>query len=152
MKSLIFASKAHAGQVRKYTGEPYISHPIAVGLLVADAMRGDEWTKKERDIAIDCAVLHDVVEDTYVTIEDIQREFGDAIAKGVWFLSDPPNFVGNRKLRKKMTRERLKNAPDYIKLVKACDIKHNSISIEEHDPDFFVLFEKETMKLLEYIA
>ena len=152
MKSIVFASKAHAGQVRKYTGEPYITHPLAVAEMVADYMVGDEWTTQERDIAIDCAVLHDVVEDTDVTIEDIEREFGKERAKGVWFLSDPPNFVGNRKLRKKLTRDRLKLAPAYIKLVKSFDIKHNADSIKKYDPKFYVVFEKETTELLKYIA
>src|SRR5690606_16448225 len=66
-----FAEKAHDGQVRK-SGEPYIIHPIQVVGILADL---------KMDPATLCAgFLHDVVEDTSVTIEDLEREFGSEIA------------------------------------------------------------------------
>src|SRR3989338_9088421 len=66
-----FAAKAHAGQKRK-SGEPYIIHPLATASELVD-MRLDSPT-------IAAALLHDVCEDTYHSIEDIRKEFGTEIA------------------------------------------------------------------------
>ena len=72
LKAFEFANEAHKG-VRRRSGEPYILHPIAVAKIVVD------------EIGLGCksicaALLHDVVEDTEFTVEDIQRLFGDKIA------------------------------------------------------------------------
>ena len=66
-----FAEKAHAGQVRK-SGEPYIIHPVAAALILAD-MRIDP-------IIICAALLHDVPEDTNVTLEELNKNFGPEIS------------------------------------------------------------------------
>jgi len=71
MRAYEFGADAHAGQTRK-TGEPYISHPVAVAQELAD-MRLDAQ-------AIEAAILHDVVEDTPVTIIDIEEQFGADVA------------------------------------------------------------------------
>lgn len=68
----VFAKKAHEGQLR-YTGEPYITHPLAVALILAE-MRMDPQT-------IMAAIMHDVVEDTYVEKEDLVKHFGKEIAE-----------------------------------------------------------------------
>ena len=72
LKAFEFANEAHKG-VRRRSGEPYILHPIAVAKIVVD------------EIGLGCksicaALLHDVVEDTEFTVEDIERLFGDKIA------------------------------------------------------------------------
>ena len=72
LKAFEFANEAHKG-VRRRSGEPYILHPIAVAKIVVD------------EIGLGCksicaALLHDVVEDTDYTVEDIRRLFGDKIA------------------------------------------------------------------------
>ena len=72
LKAFEFANEAHKG-VRRRSGEPYILHPIAVAKIVVD------------EIGLGCksicaALLHDVVEDTDFTVEDIERLFGDKIA------------------------------------------------------------------------
>jgi len=72
-KAYEMAVQAHSQQRRK-SGEPYILHPIAVATICAEEI-GLGPT------AIVCALLHDVVEDTEVTLEDIRRQFGDRIAK-----------------------------------------------------------------------
>ncbi|MCS6838626.1 MAG: HD domain-containing protein, partial [Bdellovibrionaceae bacterium] len=66
-----FSEKAHAGQIRR-SGEPYISHPLSVAGILADL-------KLDVDTII-TGLLHDTVEDTSITLADIQREFGDTIA------------------------------------------------------------------------
>ena len=65
------ATKAHEGQFRK-TGEPYIIHPLAVKKIL------EEWGMDEDTII--AGILHDVVEDTDVTLEDIKKEFGESVA------------------------------------------------------------------------
>lgn len=65
------AESAHAGQVRE-SGEPFINHPLAVAEIL---------TELEQDLeTVAAGILHDVVEDTEVTLEDIEREFGSQIA------------------------------------------------------------------------
>ena len=96
-KALQFATAAHEGQVRKYTGEPYIIHPVEVMEIVKTV---------SNDTAMHAAaLLHDVVEDTDVTIEDIIREFGDDVAQLVDDLTDVSKPEdGNRKTRKALDR------------------------------------------------
>ena len=71
-KAVMFAAKAHAGQTRKGNDIPYIYHPMEV-LQILTEMGCDE------DVKI-AGVLHDTVEDTDTTIEDIKAEFGDNVA------------------------------------------------------------------------
>ncbi len=144
-----FATEAHEGQVRKYTGEPYITHPLEVADLVAAWLCAMDASDADTEEAIVCAILHDVVEDTATTIYDIENLFGSKVARGVWLLTDPPNFVGNRKTRKLLTQARLAQAPEHIKIVKFCDILHNKESIKEFDPKFYKVFVKETDALIE---
>jgi guanosine-3',5'-bis(diphosphate) 3'-pyrophosphohydrolase len=70
-QAFLLAKKAHEGQ-KRHTGEPYITHPVAVTRILAD-MRMDPQT-------IMAALLHDVVEDTQVTNEDIENAFGKEVA------------------------------------------------------------------------
>ena len=71
-KAYVFAAQAHEGQTRK-SGEPYLMHPVAVGGLVAD-LHLDEH-------AICAAILHDTVEDSDATVEDIEELFGPVVAR-----------------------------------------------------------------------
>lgn len=71
-KAYDFAHKAHQGQLRK-SGEAFVNHPIEVSLILAE-LHLDTATLK-------AAMLHDVVEDTGVTIEELRAEFGDEVAE-----------------------------------------------------------------------
>tara|TARA_R100000951_G_scaffold111404_1_gene110412 strand:+ start:140 stop:655 length:516 start_codon:yes stop_codon:yes gene_type:complete len=147
--TLRFATLAHKGQYRKYTGEEYITHPIAVADLVEQYMDTvGTFSEEEIQTAIQIALLHDTVEDTETTIETIQKLFGFKVAQGVWFLTKTPAFVGNRAERKHLCEIRLAQAPEIVKIIKTADMFHNSLSIEEHDPKFAVLFKEETASLL----
>jgi len=149
IEALEFATEMHEGQVRKYTGEEYIMHPIAVADLVEEYL--DEQVEPEEFVmaAIAIALLHDTVEDTPATEENILERFGAEIAEGVWYLTKTPNFVGNRAFRKKLCETRLSQAPYMVRVIKTFDMFHNSLSIQEHDPKFWELFQQETVELLE---
>lgn len=69
-KAILFATKAHQGSLRKGSKLPYILHPLEAGVIVS-AMTNDENV-------IAAAILHDVLEDTSVTYEELKNEFGDA--------------------------------------------------------------------------
>ena len=148
IKALEFATKMHEGQVRKYTGEEYITHPVAVADIVEIYLDKKGYTEEEIMMAIEVAILHDTVEDTVATMESVEGLFGPEVAKGVWFLTKTPNYVGNRKFRKELCEARLREAPEIVRIIKTADMFHNSLSIEEHDPKFWNLFKEETVSLL----
>ena len=79
-RAIIFAVKAHAGTERRGKGYPYIVHPLEAVEIVATMT-------KDQDL-LAAAALHDTVEDTDVTIEQIRSEFGDRIAALVAAESD----------------------------------------------------------------
>lgn len=142
-----FACGAHFGQYRKYTGKPYITHPIAVARIVASVT--DDCN------AICAALLHDTVEDCEVTYEELLKQehgFGYPIANLVMELTDvskPEN--GNRKYRKAMDREHTAQASPLGQTVKLADLIHNSESILEYDKDFAVVYMKEKALLLPFL-
>ena len=70
-KAYRIADNAHKGQVRK-SGEPYIIHPLCVGIILAELELDKE--------TIVAGLLHDVVEDTVMTKEEIEKEFGGEVA------------------------------------------------------------------------
>jgi len=138
-----FGNEAHGDQVRKYTGEPYINHPIAVAKIV---MTCDYY---DVDM-VTSAILHDVIEDTTITHQDIMRAgFGCTVANMVVEPSDVSKPEdGNRAIRKAMDREHLSGISDRAKTVKLADLIHNSESITQHDPGFAKVYMKEMQLLL----
>ena len=146
-KAKVFATAAHAavGQVRKYTGEPYIVHPLEVMSFVA--------TFEHTDAMLAAAVLHDVVEDTGVSIELIESEFGSDVAELVSWLTDVSQpSDGNRAKRKQIDREHSALAPGDAQTIKLCDLWSNTKSIVEYDKDFAVVYLKEKRLLLDALT
>lgn len=138
-----FAKQAHAAidQRRKYTREPYIVHPAAVARLVASV---------SDDEAMICAAwLHDVVEDTAVTIAQIEIEFNPDIASLVADLTDVSTPAdGNRETRKLIDLKHTQAASPRAKTVKLADLIDNSSSISHHDPRFAKIYMAEKRRLL----
>lgn len=119
-KALVLAAQAHDGQYRKGTKIPYITHPVAVGIILMRAGYSDEL--------IAAGILHDTVEDTEITLEDIEREFGPKIAGIVAGCSEPDKSLSWEE-RKEHTIEYLKTAPSEIRVVACADKLHNIRSI-----------------------
>lgn len=141
-----FATKAHAGQFRKYTGEEYIKHPEQVVKFL-----GEMGVKTPEVLA--AAWLHDVVEDTPATMEDIYAEFGELVGDLVFWLTDtltPED--GNRAFRKAKARERLTRAPLEAQQIKLADFMSNGPSIAANDPDFWVVFKREVLETIEVMT
>ena len=149
-KALQTATEAHEGQDRKYEGGPYVIHPIRVSERVAFAGLGED--------AVAAALLHDVVEDTETSPQDILNAFGPRVARLVEALTDPPTVEGgpNRKARKAATRERFAapEGQDAIDAhtVKVADLLDNLPSIRDYDPGFFKVYQKEARALLEVLT
>ena len=142
---LKFATKAHGSQKRKYTGEPYIVHPIAVSEIVKTVPHTDEM--------VAAALLHDVVEDTPVTIQEIETKFGSKVAELVGWLTDTSRPEdGNRKTRKSIDRLHSADAPAEAQTIKLADLIHNTASIEKHDPSFYKVYKQEKIALLDVLT
>jgi (p)ppGpp synthase/HD superfamily hydrolase len=143
-KALQFAARAHNGQLRNYTDEPYITHPIAVSRLVA------EVTDDPRVIA--AALLHDTLEDTPTSVEDLRREFGPLVAHYVACVTDVATPAhGNRAARKAIERVHIAAAPPQAKTIKLADMIDNIRSIQVRDPKFAKVYLKEKRALLEVL-
>jgi (p)ppGpp synthase/HD superfamily hydrolase len=95
------AAEAHEGQRRKDDGSPYISHPIAVAQVLRDA--------GFRDQVIAAALLHDVVEDTELSSEEVANRFCDEVAQLVEALSEDEGIEGFEE-RKREHREQVEEA------------------------------------------
>jgi (p)ppGpp synthase/HD superfamily hydrolase len=142
-----FATRFHGNQKRKYTSEPYINHCLSV----AEIVKAHGGTTE----MICAAILHDTVEDTTATLDDIKREFGNNIMQLVWQLTDeftPEKHPDkNRKERKRLECERIAGIRPEAKTIKLADLIDNSSSIVQHDPKFAATYLKEKGKMLEVL-
>lgn len=131
-EALEFARKAHGEQQRKYTKEAYIEHPKRVAQIVKTVPHTTEM--------ICAAYLHDVVEDTPVSIEEIEQEFGSKVAGLVHELTDEyikENYQHlNRKNRKKKEVQRQAKMSPEAKTIKLADVIDNTRDIIKNDRDF----------------
>ena len=146
-KALKFATDAHGSinHKRKYTGEDYIVHPIEVMTIVAAVPHTEEMLM--------AALLHDTVEDTPVTNEDIYAEFGAEVATLVGWLTDVSKPEdGKRVVRKGIDRQHTAEAPAEAQTVKLADLLSNTKSILEHDLNFAAVYVEEKAELLKVLT
>ncbi|HEB74613.1 MAG TPA: bifunctional (p)ppGpp synthetase/guanosine-3',5'-bis(diphosphate) 3'-pyrophosphohydrolase [Candidatus Desulfofervidus auxilii] len=146
-KAYIYAAKAHKGQLR-LSGEPYLSHPLNVAFILAK-MRLDV-------ITVVCGLLHDTVEDTLVTIEDIKNQFGEEIAviiDGLTKLSKI-SFSSKRKRHAENIRKMILAMAQDIRviLVKLADRLHNMQTLGYLPPEKQKLIAKETLEIYAPLA
>lgn len=141
-----FATRYHASidHKRKYTREPYITHPASVVELVrsvphTEAMLCTAW-------------LHDTVEDTPCTLDEIERVFGFEVAALVEMLTDVSKpSDGKRAVRKAIDREHTAKASPLAKTIKLADLIDNTRSIAAHDQKFAKVYLAEKALLLEVL-
>lgn len=134
-RAIIFAVRAHAGTERRGKGFPYIIHPLEAVEIVATMTNDQEL--------LAAAALHDTVEDTDITVEQIRAEFGNRIASLVALESDEPHQSGDSiecwRARKQAAIDRLTTASVDAKMVALGDKLSNMRTIAR---DYEVLGDK----------
>ena len=147
-RAYIFSAKVHDGQMR-HSGEPYLSHPLEVAGILAD-MKLDA-------VSVAAGLLHDVVEDTHATDEEVEEMFGlevRRIVSGVTKLSTLP-FPSARARQAESIRKMLLAMADDIRviLIKLADRVHNMRTLQYHkNPDKQRKIAKETLDIYAPIA
>lgn len=146
-KAFAFAEEAHRGQLRK-SGEPFFIHPVAVGKMLAEM---------EMDMpSVIAGILHDVVEDTDTTSEDIAREFGDEVAylvDGVTKLKHIPTGTKEELQAENLRKMFLSMASDIrVILIKLVDRLHNMRTLQYVNTDAQITKAKETLEIYTPLA
>ena len=146
-KAYVFSAKVHLGQVR-LSGEPYLNHPLEVAGIL---------TQLKLDVAsLATGLLHDTVEDTLTTLEEIQKNFGEEIAQlvgGLTKISQIPlrSFEeGQAENFRKMILAMVKDIR--VLLVKLADRLHNMRTLEYHVPEKQVEIAQETLDIYAPLA
>ena len=116
---LNFAALAH-GEQKTPKGLPYIAHITCVAMEVINACEKSQLEQNKTDLAISCALLHDVIEDTNITYDEIYVKFGDKIANGVEALTKDKTKSAKQE-QMKDSLERLLAQPYEIQMVKLAD-------------------------------
>lgn len=149
-QALIVAAKWHGKQLRKYTNDPYIVHPIAVAALVRDVLsRSSGFSNIQIAEVSAAAVMHDVLEDTDYTESQMLDDFGPFITQLVLEVTDVSRpSHGNRAARKAIDREHLARASFFGKTIKLADLIDNTSTIVAFDKDFARVYLKEKAALM----
>ncbi len=147
-RAYVFSMKAHGSQKRA-SGDPYFSHPIEVAGILTDLKLDDE--------TIATAILHDTIEDTVATSEDLHRLFGDNVARlveGVTKLSRIEAQSENERAAENLRRFLLAMSDDIrVLLVKLADRLHNMRTLKYlKNPDKRRRIAKETMDIYAPLA
>ena len=148
-KAAKFAIDAHGKQVRKYTGLPYVTHCAEVAMY-AEAFYYDLQVKGHslpKETLVAAAWLHDVLEDTDVTANQIFAEFGSVVGNIVVDLTDVYTAEAfpklNRDARKATEALRLGSISPFSQYVKGCDMLSNTPDILKNDPNFAKVYLRE---------
>ena len=147
-KAYRIADKAHANQKRK-SGEPYIIHPLCVAIILADLEMDKE--------TLAAAILHDVVEDTVMTLDELKGEFGDEVAllvDGVTKLTQLSWSADKVELQAENLRKMfLAMAKDIrVILIKLADRLHNMRTLQYQTPEKQKEKARETLDIYSPIA
>jgi (p)ppGpp synthase/HD superfamily hydrolase len=125
--AVIFAFNVHSGQYRKVQPQQYIIHPLRVSEFILKNFSH----RPSIDIMRLAAILHDTVEDTWATIEDIESRFGKEVAQLVSEVSKPD--IDDTKARNEEFKKQLIKGKDDSKIIKLADIFDNAIlSTDDH--------------------
>lgn len=148
-EALEFATKMHSGQVRTGNNSkpyPYIIHPITVSRYVDQYMGDDFELEKYKTVAI----LHDTIEDTDATYDDIKNKFGKKIADLVLSLTNNPEK--EEKLGKDVyLSKKMLKLTDKLLTVKLCDRLDNVNSLKYMNKDFIDKYSHDTIYIMNYL-
>jgi (p)ppGpp synthase/HD superfamily hydrolase len=128
LKALRFAAMAHKDQKFIGTDLPYIIHLASVAMEVMGVICIENI--KNPDLAVQCALLHDTLEDTEIQFSDIEKNFGKDVAQGVLALTKNKELDENHRMHDSI--ERIKLQPKEIWIVKLADRITNMESTPSH--------------------
>lgn len=117
IKAYRFAAEAHKGQLYPGTELPYIMHISFVSMEIIACLAVEK--EHDGDLAVQCALLHDVIEDTKITYQEIELAFGSRVAKGVLALTKSASLPKEQAMRDSL--ERIRQQPQEIWMVKMAD-------------------------------
>ena len=139
LDAIRFADKKHKGQVRKVSGEEYFSHPLMVSYLLAKYK-----TSKNLEMLLAASVLHDTIEDTKTTYNEILKRFGAGVMSLVEELTSDPAAV--KKLGKnEYLKKKLAGISSYALVIKLIDRLSN---VTDNPTEKYV---NDTIDLLKYL-
>jgi len=130
LKALEYASIAHKEQ-KTPKGLPYITHVTSVAMEVIYACEKSKLEEEKSNLAISCALLHDVIEDTEITYDELYVDFSESIANGVEALSKDKTLE-TKKEQMKRSIEMLLEQPYEVQMVKLADRITNLSTPPEH--------------------
>ena len=137
-----YAEMKHAGQVRKFSGKPYATHPQKVAQIVMNFKKS-----KNLDVLMAAAHLHDTIEDTDTTFTALQKEFGNLIASIVEELTSDPVML--KKLGKtRYLTDKMIHMSDYALVIKLADRLQNVSDLVSGSPKRSAKYAKETEDIL----
>jgi (p)ppGpp synthase/HD superfamily hydrolase len=128
IKAYRFAAYAHQGQIYPGTDLPYIMHLSFVSMEILGALTIESG--RDGNLAVQCALLHDSIEDTATTYADVAAKFGVNVADGVLALSKDPALEKSQQLTDSLRR--IRSQPPEIWMVKLADRISNLQSPPPH--------------------
>ena len=137
---IAFAKKKHEGQIRKFSKEPYIAHPIRVATTLEKLGEADELIK--------AAYLHDTIEDTNTTFEEIKEKFGEKIANLVLELTKNRSEIEQIGKTQHLIKSTNTMSPGAL-TIKLADRLDNVSDLDQADQEFKEKYAKETQQILE---
>lgn len=119
LKALTYAAKVH-GEQKTPTDLPYVTHIVSVAMEVLHACEKSSLDEEKANLAISCALLHDTIEDTDITYDDLYVDFSDEVANGVEALTKDKT-LGTKQAQMQDSIEKLMNQPYEVQMVKLAD-------------------------------
>lgn len=144
---LTFAAIAH-GEQKTSKGLPYLAHITCVTMEVINACEKSNLDEEKANIAISCALLHDVIEDANITYDELYVKFGETVANGVEALTKDKTLVSKQE-QMKDSIEKLLIQPYEVQMVKLADrITNLGIPPKHWDNEKIKKYQKEASFIL----
>lgn len=146
VKAFLYASEAHHGQCIPGTEIAYIRHLSLVAMEVIASFPNEP--ECDQELSVQCAVLHDIIEDTEVSFEDVAQRFGQAVAEGVQALTKDKTRERSEQMTDSLAR--IKEQPKAVWRVKLADRICNLLPPPAHwDNEKRRFYQEEARRILE---
>jgi guanosine-3',5'-bis(diphosphate) 3'-pyrophosphohydrolase len=143
VKAKRFAEQKHEGQFRKFDGAPYVVHPKRVAEIVSQYK-----SSKEINSLISAALLHDTLEDTDTSYEELQKEFGTLVASLVLELSSDKNEMKKYGGKTEYLIHKTSNMTSWALVIKLADRLDNVSDFDIASPSFVKKYKAQTIQIL----